>query len=229
MPRSFLVKSKKAHSYHQPRSPGPDYSPRLENAPAPGRAGAKRARAAWGCCGVGEGCPLSLSLRPREATPTSKVLRGFCFWFCLAPSHLSPDHPGSSGSFCVFDNTDCTGSPLDPGGFWCGSGRGRRRLGCCGPAALHPNRASLSPCPTSLSADSTSSAGGAKTEPGDRLSPESQRTEAPDRTSTSPDSCEGSVCDRSSEFEDLWRPPSPSVSPGRDCGEHSGLAGTRRC
>ncbi|XP_058515157.1 zinc finger protein Gfi-1 isoform X2 [Ochotona princeps] len=102
MPRSFLVKSKKAHSYHQPRSPGPDYSLRLENAPVPGRA------------------------------------------------------------------------------------------------------------------DSTSSAGGAKAEPGDRLSPESQRTEAPDRTSTSPDSCEGSVCDRSSEFEDLWRPPSPSVSPASE-------------
>ncbi|XP_008584957.1 PREDICTED: zinc finger protein Gfi-1 [Galeopterus variegatus] len=102
MPRSFLVKSKKAHSYHQPRSPGPDYSLRLENVPAPGRA------------------------------------------------------------------------------------------------------------------DSTSSAGGAKAEPQDRLSPESQLTEAPDRASTSPDSCEGSVCDRSSEFEDFWRPPSPSVSPASD-------------
>ncbi|XP_062049423.1 zinc finger protein Gfi-1 [Lepus europaeus] len=102
MPRSFLVKSKKAHSYHQPRSPGPDYSLRLETVPAPGRP------------------------------------------------------------------------------------------------------------------DSTSSAGGAKAEPGDRLSPESQQTEAPDRVSTSPDSCEGSVCDRSSEFEDFWRPPSPSVSPASE-------------
>ncbi|XP_069934138.1 zinc finger protein Gfi-1 isoform X2 [Oryctolagus cuniculus] len=102
MPRSFLVKSKKAHSYHQPRSPGPDYSLRLENVPAPGRP------------------------------------------------------------------------------------------------------------------DSTSSAGGAKAEPGDHLSPESQQTEAPDRVSTSPDSCEGSVCDRSSEFEDFWRPPSPSVSPASE-------------
>nr|XP_031536142.1 zinc finger protein Gfi-1 [Vicugna pacos] len=102
MPRSFLVKSKKAHSYHQPRSPGPDYSLRLENVLAPG------------------------------------------------------------------------------------------------------------------GADSTSSAGGAKAEPRGRLSPESQLTEAPDRASASPGSCEGSVCDRSSEFEDFWRPPSPSVSPGRD-------------
>nr|XP_045369097.1 zinc finger protein Gfi-1 [Camelus bactrianus] len=99
MPRSFLVKSKKAHSYHQPRSPGPDYSLRLENVLAPG------------------------------------------------------------------------------------------------------------------GADSTSSAGGAKAEPRGRLSPESQLTEAPDRASASPGSCEGSVCDRSSEFEDFWRPPSPSVSP----------------
>lgn len=48
MPRSFLVKSKKAHSYHQPRSPGPDYSLRLETVPAPGRAGARRAGTGWG-------------------------------------------------------------------------------------------------------------------------------------------------------------------------------------
>ncbi|XP_047584348.1 zinc finger protein Gfi-1 isoform X2 [Lutra lutra] len=102
MPRSFLVKSKKAHSYHQPRSPGPDYSLRLENVLAPGGAG------------------------------------------------------------------------------------------------------------------STSSAGGAKTEPRGRLSPESQLTEAPERSSVSPGSCEGSVCDRSSEFEDFWRPPSPSVSPASE-------------
>lgn len=66
-----------------------------------------------------------------------------------------------------------------------------------------------------LSPDGTSSAGGAQTEPRGRLSPESQLTEAPDRSSASPGSCEGSVCDRSSEFEDFWRPPSPSVSPGR--------------
>lgn len=66
------------------------------------------------------------------------------------------------------------------------------------------------------SVDSTSSAGGAKTELRGRLSPESQLTEAPERSSASPGSCEGSVCDRSSEFEDFWRPPSPSVSPGRN-------------
>lgn len=48
MPRSFLVKSKKAHSYHQPPSPGPDYSLRLETVPAPGRAGARRAGAGRG-------------------------------------------------------------------------------------------------------------------------------------------------------------------------------------
>lgn len=53
-------------------------------------------------------------------------------------------------------------------------------------------------------------------EPRERLSPESQLTEAPDRASASPNSCEGSVCDPSSEFEDYWRPPSPSVSPGKD-------------
>ncbi|XP_066232887.1 zinc finger protein Gfi-1 isoform X2 [Saccopteryx leptura] len=102
MPRSFLVKSKKAHSYHQPRSPGPDYSLQLENVLAPG------------------------------------------------------------------------------------------------------------------GADSTSSAVGAKTEPRGRLSPDSQLIEAPDRASASPGSCEGSVCDQSSEFEDFWRPPSPSVSPASE-------------
>ncbi|KAM5257068.1 zinc finger protein Gfi-1 [Ctenodactylus gundi] len=102
MPRSFLVKSKKAHSYHQPRSPGSDYALRLGTIPAPGPA------------------------------------------------------------------------------------------------------------------DSPPSAGEAKTEPRDRLSPESQPTEAQDRASTSPDSCEDSVCDPSSEFEDFWRPPSPSVSPASE-------------
>lgn len=55
-----------------------------------------------------------------------------------------------------------------------------------------------------------------KMEPRDRLSPDSQLTEAPDRASVSPNSCEGSVCDQNSEFEDFWRPPSPSVSPGKD-------------
>ncbi|XP_006882545.1 PREDICTED: zinc finger protein Gfi-1 [Elephantulus edwardii] len=102
MPRSFLVKSKKAHSYHQPRSPGPDYSLHLGNVPAPGRA------------------------------------------------------------------------------------------------------------------ESTSSAGEAEAESRGRLSPESQLTEAPDGTSASPGSYDGSICDRSSEFEDLWRPPSPSVSPASE-------------
>lgn len=67
------------------------------------------------------------------------------------------------------------------------------------------------------------SAGESKMEPRERLSPDSQLTEAPDRASASPNSCEGSVCDPCSEFEDFWRPPSPSVSPGkgldsRSCG-----------
>ncbi|XP_006985885.3 zinc finger protein Gfi-1 [Peromyscus maniculatus bairdii] len=102
MPRSFLVKSKKAHSYHQPRSPGPDYSLRLETVPAPGRA------------------------------------------------------------------------------------------------------------------DDPVNAGGAEVEPRDRSSPDSQLTEAHDQASASPNSCEGSVCDPGSEFEDFWRPPSPSVSPASE-------------
>ncbi|KAL2301559.1 hypothetical protein Nmel_010947 [Mimus melanotis] len=49
-----------------------------------------------------------------------------------------------------------------------------------------------------------------------RFSPESHLTEAADGTSESAPSCEGSVCDRVSEFEDFWRPPSPSVSPASE-------------
>lgn len=67
MPRSFLVKSKKAHSYHQPRSPGPDYSLRLENVLAPGGAGAGRARAGRGCSRERRLCAL-----PRHSPGTGK-------------------------------------------------------------------------------------------------------------------------------------------------------------
>ncbi|XP_078502454.1 zinc finger protein Gfi-1 [Lissotriton helveticus] len=90
MPRSFLVKSKKAHSYHQPRSPERDYGLQLDS-----------------------------------------VLAHIC-----AANHPSATHGGS----------------LSPG--------------------------EAAPVP-----------------------PES------------PPSCEGSVCDRSPDIEDFWRPPSPSVSP----------------
>lgn len=76
-------------------------------------------------------------------------------------------------------------------------------------------------------------AGEAKTAPRDRLSPDSQPTEAHDKASATPDSCEGSVCDPSSEFEDFRRPPSPSVSPGKDpfsrsCGRRSGDPAVQR-
>ncbi|KAM6948761.1 growth factor independent 1A transcription repressor a [Aplochiton taeniatus] len=46
----------------------------------------------------------------------------------------------------------------------------------------------------------------------DRLSPESRLVSTADLSSSSPLSCDGSVCDRSSEYE-FWRPPSPSSSP----------------
>uniref|UniRef100_A0A7N4PAV9 Growth factor independent 1 transcriptional repressor n=1 Tax=Sarcophilus harrisii TaxID=9305 RepID=A0A7N4PAV9_SARHA len=106
MPRSFLVKSKKAHSYHQPRSQDQDYELRLENVLARICADSKR---------------------PGDSSP--------------GPSEPEPQAP---------------------------------------------------------------------------ISPESQLTEAPDAVSVSPASCEGSVCDRSSEFEDFWRPPSPSASPASE-------------
>lgn len=90
------------------------------------------------------------------------------------------------------------------------------RSGECHFRTVGPNHALPEHLSCLLSADSTLGAVGAKAEPRGRLSPESQLTDAPDRASASPGSCEGSVCDRSSEFEDFWRPPSPSVSPGRD-------------
>lgn len=52
-----------------------------------------------------------------------------------------------------------------------------------------------------------------------RFSPESQLPDGADGTSESAPSCEGSLCDRAAELEDLWRPPSPSASPGRSCRE----------
>ncbi|XP_055451701.1 zinc finger protein Gfi-1-like [Psammomys obesus] len=102
MPRSFLVKSKKAHSYHQPRSPGPDYPLRLEAVPAPGRAD---------------------------------------------------------------------------------GGAGEARTGTRG-----------------------------------RLGPDPQLSDAPDGACASPPSCGSSVGDPGSELEDLWRRPSPSLSPGKGLG-----------
>lgn len=96
---------------------------------------------------------------------------------------------------------------------------GERHFRTVGPGQAQPE-----PLSSLLSAGSTSNALGAKAEPRGRLSPESQLTEAPDRASVSPGSCEGSVCDRSSEFEDFWRPPSPSVSPGGSSGAQA--AGT---
>uniref|UniRef100_F7CBL2 Growth factor independent 1 transcriptional repressor n=1 Tax=Monodelphis domestica TaxID=13616 RepID=F7CBL2_MONDO len=107
MPRSFLVKSKKAHSYHQPRSQDQDYDLCLENVLAQISAG-----------------------MPGDSSP-------------------GPSEPEPQG-------------PISP------------------------------------------------------ISPESQLTETPEAVSVSPASCEGSVCDRSSEFEDFWRPPSPSASPASE-------------
>ncbi|KAG9341509.1 hypothetical protein JZ751_019014, partial [Albula glossodonta] len=104
MPRSFLVKSKKAHSYHQPRSMEDDYS-RLDT-----------------------------------------ILAHIC-----AESKI-PEEPGC--------------------------------------------------CTSALTADSRGS-----------FSPESHLVDTADLSSKSPLSCEGSVCGRSSDYEDFWRPPSPSASP----------------
>ncbi|ROL50379.1 Zinc finger protein Gfi-1 [Anabarilius grahami] len=105
MPRSFLVKSKKAHSYHQPRSLEDDYN-RLDT-----------------------------------------ILAHIC-----AESKTS-------------DESEC--------------------------------------CTDALTGDTTGA-----------CSPDSHLVDQADLSSKSPLSCGGSVCDRSSDYEDFWRPPSPSASPG---------------
>lgn len=94
MPRSFLVKSKKAHSYHQPRSPGPDYSLRLEPVPVRGRAGARRAEAGWGSCRGRRLCskpPRSLGISGSYPNDP-RVL--FCF-LVLRFAELARDAPGA--------------------------------------------------------------------------------------------------------------------------------------
>lgn len=159
------------------------------------------------------------------AAPTSPLLP-FLFPTVLVPPGLSPRCHGLSAS--------ALGSERVPGRGLGGEGK---MLGCPGRGfggafrTLRFNRSQPEPLTCLLSADSTSNAGGAKAESRDRLSPESQLTEAPDRASASPDSCEGSVCERSSEFEDFWRPPSPSASPGRNPlgTSGAGAAGTRQC
>lgn len=45
------------------------------------------------------------------------------------------------------------------------------------------------------------------------LSPESRLVHTADHSPIYPLSCEGSVCDRFSDYDDYWRPPSPSASP----------------
>ncbi|XP_073707275.1 growth factor independent 1A transcription repressor b [Garra rufa] len=104
MPRSFLVKSKKAHSYHQPRTLEDDYS-RLDT-----------------------------------------ILAHIC-----AESKTS-------------DQSEC--------------------------------------CTDALTGDTAGA-----------CSPDSHLVDQADLSSKSPLSCEESVCDRSSDYEDFWRPPSPSASP----------------
>lgn len=88
MPRSFLVKSKKAHSYHQPRSPGPDYSLRLENVLAPGGAGAGRARTGRGCSqGRSFGAPPPIPQGAGQGDPDAPFA-AFLFPTVWVPSGL---------------------------------------------------------------------------------------------------------------------------------------------
>nr|XP_020662823.1 zinc finger protein Gfi-1 isoform X5 [Pogona vitticeps] len=60
MPRSFLVKSKKAHSYHQPRAPDGEYSLSLESVLAQMCAASERSI----CPSLDEASPFSVPLKP---------------------------------------------------------------------------------------------------------------------------------------------------------------------
>lgn len=196
MPRSFLVKSKKAHSYHQPRSADEDYSLRLETVLAQ-------------IC-AGRSPSVADSLAPDTAHPPALPR-------CPRHRHrpVAVQLPG-------------TAAPAGRRRGRCGAGAGpAAHLGGSGAAAgggwLPPPTRTEEPPPRLYPADSKipEDAGLCRTvlpdpEPSrGRFSPESHLTEAADGTSESAPSCEGSVCDRVSEFEDFWRPPSPSVSPGR--------------
>lgn len=53
------------------------------------------------------------------------------------------------------------------------------------------------------------------------LSPDSHQGDAADFSPKSPLSCADSLCPRSPDYEDFWRPPSPSASPGRHRHTHT--------
>lgn len=52
------------------------------------------------------------------------------------------------------------------------------------------------------------------------LSPDSHLADAADFSPKSPLSCADSLCGRSPDYEDFWRPPSPSASPGTHTAQH---------
>ena len=136
MPRSFLVKSKKAHSYHQPRSPGPDYSLRLENVLAPGGAGAGRARPGGAALGAIDLRPATPSPRNREGR-SRRPSAAFLVLY-------------RSGSFraCRLGAKPSRLPPLGPKGFRPGLGeRGGSRVPQSGGRRFRIIGPDLSPCP----------------------------------------------------------------------------------
>lgn len=181
------MKSKKAHSYHQPRSADEDYSLRLETV------------LAQICAGRNPSVAASLGACP--------------------PARHHPGARGSRRSLC----SPC-GTPegLMEAGRESGIKPWWERAAAGGgwlPPQAHTEEFPLLLCPadSKISEDTElcrTALPDAEPSQG-RFSPESHLTEAADGTSESAPSCEGSVCDRVSEFEDFWRPPSPSVSPGR--------------
>lgn len=100
---------------------------------------------------------------------------------------------------------------------------------CAKPAGGAPESA-RGHSPRTLPADGGAT-GEERTGPRGRLSPAPQLADAPDGACASPHSCGGSVGDPGSELEDLWRRPSPSLSPGKDAAgmrrERARTAGSR--
>ncbi|XP_069497902.1 zinc finger protein Gfi-1 [Ambystoma mexicanum] len=133
MPRSFLVKSKKAHSYHQPRSPEQDYSQRLE------------AVLAHICTDSESLLTQGCSLASGDVAPVSPESSPSCdrsteiedFWRPPSPS-VSPD---SEKSVCVDENTGHR-LPFKP--YWSSlAGSELRQLVAQGRALAHTSVAGL--------------------------------------------------------------------------------------
>lgn len=105
MPRSFLVKSKKAHSYHQPRAPDGDYGGTLESVLAQICAGKSQKPSGDdsslrpACLGGPRRSPLGTCFPQAEIPEKIRVLTGAADGRA-ANLHLSPPVPSHSVHLC---------------------------------------------------------------------------------------------------------------------------------